>query len=38
MWIAANTMECGAILITRNQHFAYIENLRLGQNPADIMP
>lgn len=38
MWIAASTMECGAILITRDQHFAHIENLRTGQNPADIMP
>lgn len=38
MWIAASTMEHGAILITRDQHFAHIENLRVGQNPADIMP
>lgn len=38
MWIAASAMECGAILITRDSHFAHIENLRTGQNPADIMP
>ncbi len=38
MWIAASTMEHGAILITRDQHFAHIENLRLGQTPADIIP
>lgn len=38
IWIAASAMECGAILITRDQHFAHIENLRLGQTPADIMP
>lgn len=38
MWIAASAMECGAILITRDQHFAHIENLRLGQISADIMP
>lgn len=38
MWIAASAMECGAILITRDQHFAHIENLRLGQTAADIMP
>ena len=38
MWIAASVMEFGAILITRDQHFAHIENLRFGQTPADIMP
>lgn len=38
MWIAASTMEHGAILITRDQHFTPIENLRIGQTPADIMP
>ena len=38
MWIAASAMEHGAILITRDQHFAHIENLRTGQTPGDIMP
>ncbi len=38
IWIAASTMEHGAILITRDQHFAHIENLRVGQTPADIIP
>ena len=38
MWIAASTMEYGGILITRDSHFAHIENLRTGRTIADIMP
>lgn len=30
LWIAAQTMECGAVLITFDQHFAAIPGLRIG--------
>jgi len=29
VWIAAHTLECGATLVTRDQHFQYIPGLRL---------
>ena len=30
LWIAAQTMECGAVLITFDQHFNAIPGLRIG--------
>ncbi|MBU1564053.1 MAG: type II toxin-antitoxin system VapC family toxin [Proteobacteria bacterium] len=32
VWIAAHTLECGAALVTRDQHFLRIPGLRLWEN------
>ncbi|EKD33832.1 MAG: PilT protein-like protein [uncultured bacterium] len=33
VWIAAHALECGATLVTHDQHFLYIPGLRLWENP-----
>lgn len=32
VWIAAHAFECGATLVTRDQHFSKISGLRLWEN------
>ncbi len=38
LWIAASALEQGAGLLTLDLHFAEIDGLRCGQQPADFLP
>lgn len=38
LWIAASALEHGAALLTRDAHFAQIDNLRCGQRLDDFLP
>ncbi len=38
LWIAASALEHGAGLLSLDIHFAEIDGLRCGQQPADFLP